>query len=46
MNDLMILNPTEVILYFGLTFFGGYLTKYLKDLFINWLDKYFYIKEA
>lgn len=44
MNDEFILNPTSYLLLVSVCVGIGYLIKYLEDKFINWLNKYFYIK--
>jgi len=44
MNDELILNPTSYLLLISVCFGLGYVVKHLENKFIDWLDKYFYIK--
>jgi len=45
MNDELILNPTSYFLLISVCVGVGYLIKHLEDKFINWLNKYYYIKD-
>jgi ABC-type uncharacterized transport system fused permease/ATPase subunit len=45
MQDELILNPTSYLLLISVCVGIGYLIKHLEDKFINWLNKYYYIKD-
>lgn len=45
MNDELILNPTSYLMLVCVCVGVGYLIKHFENKFINWLDKYFYIKD-
>ena len=45
MQDELILNPTSYLLLISVCFGLGYVVKHLENKFINWLNKYYYIKD-
>jgi hypothetical protein len=45
MNDELILNPTSYLLLISVCYGLGYFSKYIIDKGIDYLNKYYYIKD-